>query len=145
MNRLIMGLIALVMLLGRIPIQKESTEVLDLNMVEKYEFNVILLDDFSETAIHIEDAEDVREMNAFLGQAVVINHSGDSCDCVYLDSVRIYLLDGRELFFGIERNEVDSFNFSNYSLSVIRFEDKSYDELMNFVKTLGEVSSGQSE
>ena len=141
MKHLIICMLVLFVLTGCSSIQDStsvqntpSTEVLDLSLVSKYEFTVSSHDDYSETIISIENPQDIQIMNKFLGQTVTITHSEIPCDCEYLDSVKIFLNDGKKLFFGIERNFDDSFAFSEYSLSVIRFEDKSYDDLMNLIE-----------
>ena len=141
MKHLIICMLILFVLTGCSSIQDSpsiqttpSTEVLDLSLVDKYEFTVSSHDDYSETIISIENPQDIQIMNEFLGQTVTITHSEIPCDCEYLDSVKIFLNDGKKLFFGIERNFDDSFAFSEYSLSVIRFEDKSYDDLMNLIE-----------
>ena len=134
MKRLIIGIMFLFLLAGCSPTQKApSTEELDLSLVSKYVFS---FEEYSENAISVENPDDIQKVNGFLGQTVVITHYEDPCPCDYLDTVMISLTSGKELFFGIEKNASGSFDFSNYSLSVIRFEGKSYDDLIDLVKGL---------
>ena len=153
LKRLIIGAMILFMLLGCEFVENPSdsvdedesienhsdTEMLDLSLVGKYEFTVFSYDDYSEDIIHVEKPEDIKKINEFLGETVMITHYKDPCNCAYPDFVRIFLVDGKELFFGIEKNSAGSFNFSKNSLSVISFEDNTLDGLISLVKALGKV------
>ena len=137
MKHLIIGITVLFILTGCTLTQRTpTTDEFDLGTVSKYEFSVFSSDGYSENIIFIENPEDIKRVNEFLGQTVIMTHSKDPCACDYLVSVKIFANNNEELFFGIEENSDGSFNFSNYSLSVIRFENKSYNDLMNLVKSI---------
>ena len=137
MKRLIVIIMLLLTLTGCSLLgQKPKTEVLDLDMVIQYQFT--LADpDYSETTIYVDTPEYIRQMNEFLGQTVTVTHSDTPCACEYLDSVKIFLANGEELFFGIDKKSDGSFDFSEYSLSVISFSDKRYEDLINLVNSFG--------
>ena len=137
MKRIIITIMLLLTLTGCSRLRQAlSTEVLNLNTVAQYEFNIV--DEiYSEMTIRIESQDDIRQINDFLGQTVTITHSDTPCDCHYLNSVTFFMANGETRYFGIEKKSDDSFDFSNYSLSVISFNDKNYDDLMNLIKRLG--------
>jgi hypothetical protein len=120
--------------------EETRQEILNLDLVSGYEFRIYSYENNTDIIYHIQEPEDVRKMSEFLGNNRVINYIDDGpCECDYGVLLRIFLTTGEVLKYGVEENRNDgSFVFSKWGLETICFEDKSYDDLINLIKDLGD-------
>jgi hypothetical protein len=113
-------------------------KALDLDLVSGYEFRIYSYEERTNTTYEFTRPEAVENINDFLGTGRSIEYNKYACMCSYDVVVRIFLTTGEILRYGVEKNRDDaSFNFSANSMEIIRFDDRSYYDLIGLIESMG--------